>query len=93
MNCPDWMIHQSVRYCLGRRSYAVSECTEWLIENWPEIPENTRSIIMKDIEMQIDMDERVRGRTRDGEEVYQPLGDNCDRRRWLNVAELWRENK
>ena len=85
MNCPDWMIHQSVRYCLGRRSYAVSECTEWLIENWPEIPENTRAIIRNDVEAEFERGMRCPG--------MKPLGDDMDRRKWFNVAELWRENK
>jgi len=89
MNCPDWMIHQSVRYCLGRRSYVVSECTDWLIKNWHEIPENTRAIIKQDVEMQFGMDDRCRD-IRDSSNIYSPLGDDCDRKRWLQVAELWR---
>ena len=82
MNCPNWMIHQSVRYCLGRRSYAVSDCTDWLIKNWQEIPENTRAIIKQDVEAQFEMEQR-------GYEYY-ALGDDMDRRQWLAVAELWR---
>ena len=82
MDLPDCMIHQSVRYCLGRMSYAVSECTDWLIANWQEIPENTRAIIKQDVEAQFEMEQR-------GYEYY-ALGDDMDRRQWLAVAELWR---
>ena len=56
MDLPDCMIHQSVRYCLGRRSYAVSECTDWLIANWQEIPEGTRVTIKRDVEMLFEME-------------------------------------
>ena len=83
MNCPNWMIHQSVRYRLGRMSYAVSDCTDWLIKNWQEIPEGTRTTIMNDVESQFKMEQRC--------PQSKPLGDDMDRRRWLQVAELWRE--
>ncbi len=87
MKIPPRMIHQSVRYCLGRRSYAVSECCKWLITNWNRIPENEQAIIRHDIDQQIDMDDRCR----EMEAQHFPLGDDCDRHRWLKVAELWKE--
>jgi len=60
----------------------VSECTDWLIANWQEIPENTRAIIKQDVEAQFEMEQR-------GYEYY-ALGDDMDRRQWLAVSELWR---
>jgi hypothetical protein len=36
------------RYCLGRQSYIVGACIEWLRQWWPELNENTRSVILRD---------------------------------------------
>ena len=26
------------RYCLGRQTYIVGDCAEWLCEQWPSLP-------------------------------------------------------
>ena len=36
------------RYCLGRRTYIVGCCVDWLKDNWRHFSENTRQIIFKD---------------------------------------------
>lgn len=36
------------RYCLGRRSYIVGACIEWLEAWWGEFDENTRRVIVRD---------------------------------------------
>jgi hypothetical protein len=52
----DLMALSSVRYCLGRASYIVSDCCEWLIEQWPNICPNTQANILRDIREAIDGD-------------------------------------
>ena len=38
------------RYCLGRQSYAVAECVEYLLDNWESIEYGTRLIMISEIE-------------------------------------------
>lgn len=46
---PEWVLLQSVRYALPRRSYAVNETAEHLIGIWTRLTKETRSIILRDI--------------------------------------------
>jgi hypothetical protein len=48
-----------VRYCLTRRSYAVSECCDILCRRWQELPIETRRIIGRDILLEIEIETRV----------------------------------
>jgi hypothetical protein len=48
----------SVRYCLTRHSYAPSECADLIRSRWAEIPENTKRIIIRDIDDAIRDDSR-----------------------------------
>jgi hypothetical protein len=36
------------RYCLGRQSYIVGACLDWLYETWDQFTENTRQVIVRD---------------------------------------------
>lgn len=38
------------RYCMGRQSYAVGICIEWLKANWGRILPNDRAVIVRDLE-------------------------------------------
>jgi hypothetical protein len=52
------LINQT-RYCLTRRSYAVSECADLLKSKWSQIPINTQTIIRRDIATAIEDDDRT----------------------------------
>lgn len=41
----DLMVTAAHRYCLGRQSYIVSECVEWLLEHWDSFHPSTRKLI------------------------------------------------
>ena len=86
MNLPDRMIHQSVRYVLGRRSYAVGECCDWLVLNWDKMPEDERSIVRCDVEEAFARQARWRGGT---QTQCAPLGMDMDVRKWKRVRALW----
>ena len=36
------------RYCLGRQSYIVGSCLDWLYATWDQIETNTRFVIVRD---------------------------------------------
>ncbi len=52
----DLMVTAAVRYCLGRSSCIVSDCADWLVEQWANFGENTRNIVLRDISEALDND-------------------------------------
>lgn len=38
------------RYCLGRKTYAVLDCVEYLLLNWDFLEERDKSLIVKEIQ-------------------------------------------
>ena len=78
----------ATRYCLGRMTYAVGSCVEWLIWVWPDLHEEARSIIRRDLEEAFAEDDRDRAKL-NGESGYKRLGMDMDRREWERVRQLW----
>lgn len=72
------MATAAVRYCLGRSSYIVGDCVDWLIQQQHAIEPSALKIIVRDIReaMQRDDDARERG------DQHLPLGMDMDRREW-----------
>lgn len=81
------MVIAATRYCLGRMSYIVSDCADWLIKIWPRLDKSTKTIIKRDIEDEFRRDNKAR---EDGG-TYRPLGMDCDRKQWERVRALWRD--
>jgi hypothetical protein len=67
------MIFYGFRYCLGRKTYAVANCVDYLIANWNRISAMTRTLMQKEIRVAIE-----RGR----------CGMEMDKRQWERVLEL-----
>lgn len=80
------MAVSAVRYCLGRRTYIVSDCQVWLCDIWDELPEKAQYIIQRDVEEAFQRDDEDRANGKD----YRALGHDCDRRCWEQVRKLWR---
>jgi hypothetical protein len=81
----DLMAICAVRYCLGRMTYITSDCSEWLIEQWPNIKPSAQAVIRRDIDEAFQRDDEARA---NGDE-YKPLGWDCDRAVWAKVRALW----
>ena len=81
----DMMALAAVRYCLGRQSYIVADCVDWLIEAWPHINPDTQATIKRDIEEAFTRDDADRTEGRE----HKALGWNCDRSEWEKVRLLW----
>lgn len=73
------MVICAVRYCLGRRTYIVSDCAEWLVPLWPSLEANTRAVIQRDVEEAFHRAQSWQG----------SLGDPCDVEQWMQVRALW----
>lgn len=80
------MVVAAFRYCLGRMTYIVSDCTEWLIEIWPILPDNVKTLIERELEEAFVRDDEHRA---DGND-YKALGHDCDRAAWLTVRALYK---
>jgi hypothetical protein len=61
------------RYCLGRRSYIVGSCLEWLRDTWEQFEPNTKSVMVRDT-IEALMDDNA--------------GHSCDVREWLEFAKF-----
>lgn len=85
----DLMAMAAVRYCLGRMSYIVSDCVEWLVFQWPHIKPECRKVIQRDIEEMFAKDDDARAH---GEE-YKPLGMDMDREQWEIARRLWNDQE
>ena len=77
----------AVRYCLGRRTYVVEDCSRWLCAVWDPLDSDARVIIQRDVEEEFARDDAARA---NGNAEYLPLGMDMDRASWQHVRELWR---
>jgi hypothetical protein len=83
----DVMALAAVRYCLGRQTYIVSDCYDWLLQVCPDLSPDIRIFIKCDVEEYFKRDNAARKR---GKDYYLPLGHDMDRKAWEKVRELWR---
>ena len=84
------MASAAFRYCLGRRTYIVGSCVDWIIFNWEKFPENVKNLIQRELEEAFGEDDKERLHNADAK--YLPLGHDCDRKDWERVRNLWRIN-
>lgn len=70
---------EAVRYAMGRRTFAPTITTGWLLRHWQDLPAATRDIIIRDVRDEIARDDDARA----GDSNYRPLGDDCDRETWV----------
>ena len=82
----DLMVIAAFRYCMGRQTYIVQACADWLIDIWPMLNENNRAVIQRDLEREFELDDAARA----AKDNYKPLGWDCDRKDWERVRALWR---
>lgn len=83
------MVLAAFRYCLGRRSYIVSDCVEWLIRIWPMLDFQSRELIRKELEEEFTKDDD--SRLAEPTSSWHPLGMNPDRRKWEEMLGLWKK--
>ncbi len=86
MNSPwghcDMMAVCAVEYCLGRRSYIVGECVDWLYSIWPALHESARRAIIGVVESAYVRHEQFQERG--------ALGMQMDKEQWDRARKLWR---
>lgn len=75
---PEWgsynlMVLAAFRYCLGRRTYIVGSCVDWLTQWWDEIDEHTKKMILEETQECLDREW---------------AGDACDIEEWEKLLKL-----
>jgi hypothetical protein len=82
------MIIAAFRYCLGRRTYVVSDCADWITQNWESFPERCQQVIRRDLDEAFAKDDAER-QERPEQSSWWTLGHDCDRQEWERVRALW----
>lgn len=84
----QFVVVATFRYCLGRQTYIVQECADWLTLHWPVIEQPVRNLIQRELEAAFVKDDAIRAAAGPGT-GYKPLGWDCDRREWERVRSQW----
>ena len=51
----EFLVISAVRYARGRATYIVEETCEWVIDHWPELSDNTRAVIARDVRLEVQL--------------------------------------
>lgn len=49
----EFLAISAVRYARGSATYIVERTCRWVIEHWPELSENTRAVIARDVALEV----------------------------------------
>jgi len=85
------MASAAFRYCLGRQTYIVGACADWIISNWEKFPQNVKTLIEREVEEEFEKDDKER--MHNANATWLPLGHDCDRKEWERVRGLWSPGK
>lgn len=51
----EFLVIGAVRYARGRATYVVEETCRWVIAHWEDLSDNTRYVIARDVEMEVQL--------------------------------------
>lgn len=51
----EFLVIGAVRYARGRATYVVEETCEWVIEHWEQLSDNTRTVIARDVRLEVEL--------------------------------------
>ena len=80
------IVFYAFRYCLGRCTYAVDDFCNYAIEHVSVIGRHELELMDKEITEAQEWDD-----AREKKEFHGQLGMDCDRRSWLNLREVIRD--
>ncbi|MGQ0285804.1 preprotein translocase subunit SecG [Pasteurellaceae bacterium 22721_9_1] len=72
---------QSFRYCLGRMTYVVNDCDEFIRKYWQNFTANTKFLIVRELLTAL----------KDHESGLQEIGMRCDYDVWKNLYDWMNE--
>lgn len=77
----------ALRYYMGRTTYATNHFCQMLIKEWDNLSDSTKKLIERDLEEQLQFDDNARNVN----DPCKPLGQDCNKHVWLEVAKKWRK--
>ena len=51
----EFLVVSAVRYARGRATYIVEETCEWVTAHWPELSDNIRAVIARDVRLEVEL--------------------------------------
>ncbi|MBC3179390.1 hypothetical protein [Corynebacterium lujinxingii] len=51
----EFLVIGAVRYARGRATYIVEMTCEWVIAHWEQLSDNTRSVIARDVRLEVEL--------------------------------------
>lgn len=81
------ILFYAFRYCLGRRSYCVDDFCEYATKKIHKIHSKALHLMDREITQAQEDDENESTKI----EGYSRLGDECDKKDWLKLREVIRE--
>jgi hypothetical protein len=81
----DLMVIAAFRYCLGRSTYIVGDCVDWLIDVWGGLQCGAQAVIRRELAEEFERDGAHRQRGTGGN---YPLGHDCDRAEWKRLLDF-----
>ena len=76
------MLLCALRYCMGRQSYAVSVCCDFLRDHWKDIDDGTKRTMIRDLEHDL----------KECEADNRYLGADFDHRAWRTLLDFMQKN-
>lgn len=78
----EFMLAMGMRYCIGRQSYAVGVCQDWVRDHWFELDANWRGRAIRDLEYEINS----------SESCNRKLGSDGDHASWVGLLDWMRSH-
>jgi hypothetical protein len=80
----EFMILTSLRYAIGRRTYACSLVANYIKSIWDKLSLNCKILLKENLEREVDDADRG---LKAGIYKEDPLGDKCNRETWKNLRD------
>lgn len=85
----QFVLIASMRYAIGRTSYAPSLISSYIKKYWDKLSYVCRALLQRELQYEIDQaDKGLKNKIY----TYDPLGNECDRKTWIDLNEWMKEN-
>jgi hypothetical protein len=81
----DFLVHQSFRYCMGRRTYAIKNFCDWAEKYWKEFSIRDKELIERELKEELDRAEKFPD--------FGWLGSKYDVQTWKDLYNFIIDNK
>jgi len=79
------MVIAAFRHCLGSKTYMSGACVQWLLDNWAQLTEKCRSVIIRELEEAFRFDDLALSDLNNMDRVF----DDVSRSTWMRLRVLY----